>query len=157
MSDVYTLAMDGFFPSLRLLRVYVKNAVIKTVSTDLPATTSLRMPKLETFDLYLKWRQEATEEEEEVKWAAVETLICHSVMPRLRRCSLFYNLSTGIEIRDIFQSPLFNNDERHIHVRFALYLNTSIFIDSSDITNIFDIRFACYNQFFVQYVSIFSL
>jgi hypothetical protein len=54
MSDVYTLAVDGFFPSLRLLRARVNNAVIKTVVSELPPTTSLRMLKLETLDLHLK-------------------------------------------------------------------------------------------------------
>jgi hypothetical protein len=150
MSDVYTLAVDGFFPRLRSLRIHVNKVVIKTVSTGLPSTTSLRMPKLETFDLYLK-----REKEEELKWAAVETLTSYSVMPRLRRFSLVYGLSTSTEIRHIFESSLFNNDNRHICVRFVLCLNASTVIDSSDITNILDIRSSCYNELFVKLVSIF--
>jgi hypothetical protein len=157
MSDVYALAVDGFFPRLQSLRIYVNNAVIKNVSTGLPAITSLHMPKLETFDLYLKARGEGDDEEEKVEWVTVATLTSHSVMPRLRRYSLIYALSKNIEIRHIFQSSLFHNDERHIRVRFALYLDASTSIDSSDIINICDIRSARYNKIFVQYVSIFSI
>jgi hypothetical protein len=154
MSDVYALAIDGFFPRLRSLRIHVANAVIKTVSTELSTTTRLRTSKLETFDLYLNQRDEADEGEEQVKWAAVETLISYCVMPRLRRFSFVYELSTSTEIRDIFESSVFNNDNRHICVRFALDINASNVIDSSDITNIFNIRSSHYNELLVEHVSI---
>jgi hypothetical protein len=81
MSDVYTLAIDGFFPRLRSLRIYIRNAVIKTALTKPSTTTKLRMSKLETFDLYLNRRDEADEEEEQVKWAVVETLISDCIIP----------------------------------------------------------------------------
>jgi hypothetical protein len=155
MSDVYALAVDGFFPRLQSLRIYVQKSVIKTVSSGLPATTSLRMPNLETFDLYLKQRGQEDEGEEQVKWTTVETLTSHSVMPRLRRYSLIYGLSTSTEIRHIFQSSIFDNDERHIRIQFAFYINTATFIDSSDITKICDIRSTRDYNIFVQYVSIF--
>ncbi|CAF4072729.1 unnamed protein product, partial [Rotaria sp. Silwood2] len=151
MSDVYVLAVDGFFPRLQSLRIYVHKCVIKTVSTGLPAIANLHMPNLETFDLYLKKRGETNEGEEQVKWATVEILTSHSVMPRLRRYSLIYSLLTSVEIRHIFQSSLFNNDNRHIRVQFALYINLSTSTDSSDITNICDIHSTCYNNIFVQY------
>jgi len=156
MSDMYALVVDGFFPRLQSLRIYVQKSVIKTVSSGLPAIASLRMPSLETFDLYLKQRGEAEEGEEQVKWTTIETLTAHSVMPRLRRCSLIYTLQTSAEIRHIFQSSLFDNDERHIRVRFGLYLITTTSIDSSNTTNICNIRSAHYNKTIVQYVSIFT-
>ncbi len=152
MSDVYELAVDGFFPRLQSLRIYVNKSVIKTVSSGLPAIAKLRMPTLETFNLYLKQRGQAGEGEEQVQWTTLETLTSHSVMPRLRRYSLIYNLQTSVEIRHIFQSSLFHNDERNIDVRFGLYLITTTPIDSSDATNIRSVR---YNNSFVQYVSFF--
>lgn len=157
MSDVYTLATDGFLPRLRSLRIHVKNAVIKTISTELLTTTRLRMSKLETFDLYIKKRGSADEGEEQVKWAVVETLTSYCVMPSLRRFSLVYNLLTSTEIRDIFESSLFNNDDRHICVRFAFYLNALTTENSSDITNIFNIRSSCYNELLVKFVSNFFI
>jgi len=155
MSDVYTLAADSFFPSLRFLRIHVNNAVVKTVLSELPTTAILHMPNLEIFDLYLNERDEADEGEEQVKWTILETLTSRAVMPRLRRYSLIYGLSTSVESRLIFQSSLFNNDKRHIHVRFALYINSSTCMDSYDITNICDIRSPGDNNIFVQYVSNF--
>jgi hypothetical protein len=155
MSDVYALAIDGVFPRLRSFRIYVGNAVIKTVSSRLPAIASLRMPNLETFDLYLKQRGLVGEGEEQVDWTTVETLTSHSVMPSLQRCSLLYTLLTSIEIQQIFESPLFDNDARHVHVRFGLYLDASTFMCSSDITKICAILPKCYNNICVQYVSIF--
>jgi hypothetical protein len=156
LSDVYALAVDGFFPRLQSLRIYVQKSVIKMVSSGLPAIASLRMPNLETFDLYLKQRGEVEEGEEQVEWTTVEKLTSHSVMPRLRRYSMIYTLQTSAEIRNIFQSSLFDNDERHIRVRFGFYLITTTSIDSSDNTNICSIRSTQYNKTVVQYVSIFS-
>ena len=155
MTDVYALAVDGCFPYLRSLRIYVNNAVIETVSIGLPYITSLRMPKLEIFDLCLKWRGEEADGEEKVEWETVETLVSYSVMPRLRRYTLIYTLSTSYEIRRILQSSIFHNDKRSFRVRFALHLNTSTSIDSSATINICDIRSTRYNKIFVQYVSIF--
>jgi hypothetical protein len=155
MTDVYGLAVDGFFPHLQSLRIYVNNAVIKTVSTGLPTITSLHMPKLEVFDLYLKRRGEEDDGEEKVEWETVETLISYSVMPRLRRCSLIYALSTSDKVRRIFESSIFHNDKRNTRVQFGLYLSTSTSIDSSDSINICDIGFARYNKICVLYVSIF--
>jgi hypothetical protein len=154
MSDVYTLAIDGFLSRWRSLRIHVGNPVIKTFSTELSTTTRLRMSKLETFDLYLKERRQVKEGEEQVKWAAVETLISYCVMPCLRRFSFVYGVSTSAEIRHIFESSLFNNNNRHICVRFALDINASNVIDSSDITNIFNIRSPRYNELLVEYMSI---
>jgi hypothetical protein len=154
MSDVYTLAIDGFFPRLRSLRIYIRNAVIKTALTKPSTTTKLCMSKLETFDLYLNRRDEADEEKEQVKWAIVETLISDGIIPCLRRFSFVYKLSTSAEIRDIFESSLFNNDNRHVYVRFAFNMDASNVIDSSDITNIFNIRSSCYNELLVEYVSL---
>jgi hypothetical protein len=156
MSDVFDLAVDGFFPRLQSLRVYVKKSVIKTVSSGLLAITKLRMPNLETFHLHLRQRHQAGEGEEEVKWTTLETLTSPSVMPRLRRYSLVYVLSTNAEILHIFQSSLFHNDERHIDFRFGLYLITTTALDSFDITNVCDIRSTHYHKTIVQYVSIFS-
>jgi hypothetical protein len=130
---------------------------MKTVSTELSTSRRLRMSKLETFDLYLKDRGQADEGEKQVKWAAVETLTSYCVMPCLRRFSLVYDLLTITEIRHIFESSLFNNDDRHICVRFVFYLNASTVIDSSDITNIFDIRSSRYNELLVKHVSIFFI
>jgi hypothetical protein len=152
MSDVYALAVDGFFPCLQSLCIYVGKAVIKTVSSGLPATASLRMPNLETFDLHLKQRGEAGEGEEQVKWKTVETLTSRSVMPRLRRYSLIYSLSTSAEIQHIFQSPLFDHGKRQIRVQFALYINASTSIYSSDITHICNIRSTRDNNIFLQCV-----
>jgi hypothetical protein len=73
MSDVYELAVDGFFPRLQSLRIYVNKSVIKTVSSGLPAIAKLRMPTLETFNLYLKQRGQAGEGEEQVQWTTLET------------------------------------------------------------------------------------
>jgi hypothetical protein len=112
------------------------------------------MSKLETFDLYLNRRDEADEEKEQVKWAIVETLISDGIIPCLRRFSFVYKLSTSAEIRDIFESSLFNNDNRHVYVRFAFNMDASNVIDSSDITNIFNIRSSCYNELLVEYVSL---
>jgi hypothetical protein len=157
MSDVYALAIDGFLARLGSLRIHVNNAVIKTVSTELSTTTRLRMSKLETFDLYLKRRGQANEGEEYVKWTVVETLTSYCVMPRLRRFSLVYDLSTSTEIRHIFESSLFNNEDRHIRVPFVFYLNASTAIDSSDITNIFNIRSSHHNELLVKHVSSFFI
>jgi hypothetical protein len=151
MSDIYILAIDGFLPRLRSLRIHVKNAVVQT---EVLTTTRLCMSKLETFNLYLKQRRQANEGEEQVKWAAVETLISNRVMPCLRRFSFVYGVSTSAEIQDIFESSVFNNDNRHISVRFALYINASNVIDPSDIINIFNIRSSRYNELLVEYVSI---
>jgi hypothetical protein len=156
MSDVYELVIDGFFPRLQSLRIHVNKSVIKTVSSGLAAIENLRMPNLETFDLYLKQRGQADGGEEQVQWTTVETLTSHSVMPRLRRYSLIYSLQTSVEIRHIFQSSLFHNDERQIHVRCGLYLTTMTPIDSSDAIDICDIGSARFNKTFVQYVSLFS-
>ncbi|CAF4073334.1 unnamed protein product, partial [Rotaria sp. Silwood1] len=151
MSDVYTLAVDGFFPCLQSLHIYVHKSVIKTVSTGLPAIANLHMPNLETFYLYVKKQGKANEGEEQVEWATLETLTSHSVMPRLRRYSLIYNLSTSVEIQHIFQSSLFNNDKRHIRIQFALHINSLTSIDLSDIIDICDIHSTHYNNIFVQY------
>jgi hypothetical protein len=153
MSDVYALAVDGFFPHLRTLRIYVNNAVIKTALMGIPSIASLRMPNLETFDLYVKQRGEAEDGEERVEWTTLETLTSRFAMPRLRRYSLTYSLSTNAEIRHIFQSSLFNNDERHIRVQFSLYISTMTSMDSSDTANICNIRSTRDNNIFVQYVS----
>ena len=155
MSDVYALAVDGFLPRLQSLHIYVRKSVIQPVSSGLLATTSLHMPNLESFVLYLRERGEAEEGEEQVKWTNVETLSSHSVMPRLRRYSLIYTLETSTEIGHIFQSFLFNNDKRNVRVRFGLYLITTTSIDSSHTTNICDIRSVHYNKTVVQFVSIF--
>ena len=155
MSDVYTLAADGFLPRLKSLRIYVENSVIKTVLTEPPSIKTLRMPELERFDLRLKREGEADEGEEQVRWITVETLTSHLVMPRLRRFSLIYGLQTKTEIRHIFQSPLFDNDERHVLFRFKLVCVTTTSIDSSDITHICDIPSVYYNKALLRYVSIF--
>jgi hypothetical protein len=156
MTDVYALAVDGFFPWLQSLHIFVKKSVIKTVSSGLSAVANLRMPNLETFVLYLKQRGEADEGEEQVKWTNVETLTSHSVMPRLRRYSLVYSLLTSFEIRHIFESSIFYNDERNIDIRFGLYLITTTSLDSTDTINIRDIRSAQYTKSIMHYVSIFS-
>jgi hypothetical protein len=153
MSDVYTLAIDGFFPRLRSLRVHVQNAVIDAATKSL-TMTKLRMSNLETFNLHVIQRGNAAEGEEQVEWAVVETLISDCIMPCLQRFSFVYKLSTSAEIRDIFQSSVFNNDNRRICVRFVLNINASNVIDSSDITNIFNIRSSRYNELLVEYVSL---
>ncbi|CAF4634355.1 unnamed protein product, partial [Rotaria socialis] len=150
MSDVYALAVDGFSPCLRCLHVHINNAVIKSVLRELSTTTNFHMSQLETFDLYLNWREE-DEDEEQIEWTVVETLTSKSVMPRLRQCSVVYKLTTNIEIRHMFQSPFFKNDERNIRIRFVLCFNTSIFIDSSDIANISDIRSVSSNEIFLKH------
>lgn len=155
MSDVYALAVDGFLPRLQSLRIYVQKSVIQTASSGLLTTTSLHMPNLESFVLYLRKRDKAGEGEEQVKWTTVETLSSHSVMPRLRRYSLIYTLETSAEIGHIFQSFLFSNDKRNVRVRFGLYLITTTSIDSFHTTNICDIRSVHYNKTVVQFVSIF--
>ena len=118
MSEVYALTTDGFLPHLKSLRIYVQHSIITTVASALPATTSLRMPNLETFDIYLYQRCRPNENEEEVKWTAVETLTSRSVMPRLRRCSLIYGLLTSAEIPHISQF-LFDIEERQIRIQYA--------------------------------------
>ena len=153
MSDVYAMAVDGFFPCLKSLRVYVMNTYIKTVLNGRPAIASLRMPNLETFDLHLKQQGEADEGEEQVNWTVVETLTSRSVMPRLRRYSLIYGLLTSAEIRHIFQSSLIDYDDRDIRMQFAFCVNRGTSINSSDITNVCDIRSTRYYNIFVQYVS----
>jgi hypothetical protein len=87
----------------------------------------------------------------------VEALTSDSVMPRLRHCTLVYNLSMSTEIIDIFASPLFDNDKRHVRVRFALHLDSSVPIDSASACNISEVRSAHYNEIFVQHVSLFVL
>jgi hypothetical protein len=151
MCDVYALAVDGFLPSLRSLRVRIREDDITTVSGPLPPATSLRMPQLETLDLYLKRL------EEKVEWKCVEALTSDSVMPRLRHCTLVYNLSMSTEIIDIFASPLFDNDERHVRVRFALHLDRSVTIDPSHISDISKVRSGRYNEIYVEYVSIYLI
>ena len=146
MSDIYVLATDGFLPQLRLLRIYVQRSITKTIS----AMTSLCLPNLETFDLYLKDRREPEQGEEEVKWATVEILTSPTIMPRLRRYSLIYGLSTSAEIRDISQF-LFDNDKRDIHIRFAFYVP----IVESDASNLHHIRSTHPNDILVLDVSIF--
>jgi hypothetical protein len=157
MSDLYTLAIDGFLPRLRSLRIRVKNALIKTISTERLKTTRLHMSKLETFDLYLKDRDLTNEGEEQVEWSVVQRLTSYCVMPCLRRFSLVYTLWTIDEIRDIFQSSLFNNDDRHTCVRFVFYLNASPIENSSDITNMFNIRSSSTNELLVKFVSQFFI
>jgi hypothetical protein len=154
MSDVYTLAIDGFFPRLRSLRVYVLNAVINTALAKSLTMRKLRMSNLETFDLHLNHRDKPAKREEQVKWTAVKTLISDCIMPCLQRFSFVYQLSTSTEFRDIFQSSIFNNDNRHICVRFVLNIAPRNVLDSSDITNIFNIRSSRCNEHLVEYVSL---
>ena len=154
MSDVYLLAVDGFLPHLKSLRIYVQHAIVTTVSSALPPTASLCMSNLKTFDLYLNQRRRPNEDEEEVKWITVETLTSRSVMPRLRRCSLIYGLSTSAEIPHISQF-LFDIDERHIRIQYAFYIPIATSIDSSDIDYIRHICYTHSNSIFVHYVSIF--
>lgn len=157
MSEVYALAVDGFLPHLRFLRVYVNRSIIKTVLLELSSTTSLRMRNLETFDLYLKQRCKPNEGgEEEVEWPTVETLTSPSVMPRLRQFSLIYTLSTSAEIRQISQFLLHNID-RHIRTRFAFCIPTATPINAYDAANLHHIRSTYPNDFLVQDVSIFPL
>lgn len=149
MSDIYVLATDGFLPQLRLLRIYVQRSITKTISSGFSAMTSLCLPNLETFDLYLKDRREPEQGEEEVKWATVEILTSPTIMPRLRRYSLIYGLSTSAEIRDISQF-LFDNYKRDIHIRFAFYIP----IVESDASNLNHIRSTHPNDILALDVSI---
>ena len=154
MSDVYLLAMNDFFPRLRSLRIHVNKPVFRTITTESSMLTRLHMSKLETFDLRLRRNGEVLQEEEGVQWAVVERLISSSVMPRLRRFSILYDLSTSTEIEQIFQSSLFN-DQRHIRVRFALFLRTWNVAEETEITNIFNIRSSRYSELLARNVSIF--
>ena len=153
MSDVYILAIDDFFPCLRSLRICVGKAAIKTALIEPSTMRKLRMSKLENFDLYLNERRAADEGEEQVKWVAVETLLSSRVMPRLRRFSFIYKLSTSAEIRNIFESSIFDNDSRHICVRFALNTDASDVKNSSEITHIFNAHSSRNNELLVESVS----
>ena len=156
MSEVYSLSVDGFLPHLKLLRIYVRRSVITTISSALPATTSLHLPNLETFDLYLEHQQRSNEDEEGVEWTIVEKLTSRSVMPRLRQCSLFYALSTNAEISDISQF-LFDIDERQIRIRYVFDISIGTSTDSSDIDYIRNISHKHPNNFLVRYVSVSSV
>ncbi|CAF3038541.1 unnamed protein product [Rotaria sp. Silwood2] len=145
MSDVYTMPIDGLFPHLRSLRIYVKYAIIKTVSIEDLNIKRFHMAKLEKFDLYIKGRRNTKEDEKQVEWTDLERLICNSVMPSLREFSFIYTLLTIVDIQHLFQSSIFQNHERHIRVRFALHINAKTSINLSDITNI------CHDKILFQY------
>jgi hypothetical protein len=151
MIDVYALAVDGFLPCLRSLRVHVSQWSMENVPGPLPDVTSLHMPQLETLDLHLNRKDKS------IEWKSVEALTCRSVMPRLRQCTLVYSVSMSVEIPCIFASPLFDNDERHVHVRFMLHLDASVPIDLSTAFNISEVRSGRYNEIYVEYVSLFAL
>lgn len=156
MSDVYLLAADGFLPHLKWLRIYVQRSIITTISSELPSITSLRLPNLETFDLYLEHQQTENEDEEEVKWTTVKKLTSRSVMPRLRRCSLIYALPTSDEISDISQF-LFDIDERQIRLQYVFCIPIGTSADSSYIDYVRHICHTHPNNIFVQYVRIILL
>jgi hypothetical protein len=144
---VYAFAVDGFLPHLRSLRVQMRESNIVSVSGSLPVVTSLRMPHLERFDLY------ANRLDRKVEWTKIEALTTADVMPRLRQCSLVYDLLSSSDIRHIFASPLFDNDERHVRVRFMLRLRAQIPANSAEAHYISEMRSARYNEISVEHVS----
>ncbi|UJR30034.1 hypothetical protein I4U23_017579 [Adineta vaga] len=102
------------------------------------------MPNLERFHLHLSWRGVEDLDKKQVVWSNIETLISDSVMPRLRRFTFIYILSSNTEIRHILQSFRLMNQTRNVHVQFGLYIKASTFIDASDMPIIYD------NNIFVQ-------
>jgi hypothetical protein len=114
MYNVYAVAVDGVLPRLRSFRVELSRYKIRSDTQSLPPLASLGLPKLESFDFIVKL------EGGEVEWTVIEALTSLMVMPRLRCCTLDYDMTMGTDLLNIFRSPLFDNDERHVRVRFVL-------------------------------------
>ena len=103
MSDVYALVIDGFLLRLKSLRICVRKSIIKTILTEPPSIERLRMLELEIFNLALKRRRKAVnEDKEEVKWLTVEKSISRSVIPRLRRFMVYRQVLSSRYISIIF-------------------------------------------------------
>ena len=145
MYHIYILAVKGILPRLQSLciRLY---SVETNAPGPLPDVANLHLPELENLCLCLRGYQK-------VKWNSVEALTSLSVMPRLRHCVLDYNLEMDTDIRRIFASPLFGNDERHVHLRFLLNINDQILPLSSNDDHISTVRSGLYNEIYLKYVS----
>jgi hypothetical protein len=143
MGHVYKLATKEVLPHLESLCVEVKPSAKRTAPWPIPNLTSLHLPELKRFTLRLHV-------EETIKWAYVEQLTSVVVMPRLRHCTLVYNLEIDMDIRRIFVSPLFGNDLRHVRVRFLINdtYQSDPFSSSDD-----DLSAVQYNEMYHECVS----
>lgn len=133
LSEVYILMVDGMLSHLKSFRVTVQKSVVKSVLTRPSYTSRLHIPNLETFVLCIYPEVEKQRREQVVKWRDLERLTSRSVMPRLRRYSLFYVLRTSDEIKEISQSTLFDNDDRNIRFQFDFNLYTKTLINFCDV------------------------
>jgi hypothetical protein len=161
MFDVYAVAVDGILPHLQSLRVRICSSDTDVVTRPLPPISSLRLAELDTLYLIVLWTQRA------IEWETVEAFTSLAVMPRLRCCTLDYPMKTCTDIRRIFDSPLFGNDERHVRVRFLLIANLETYGDLSDDDDQDDndddddrfwtVHSAHYDEIYQELVSTFAL
>ena len=156
LSDVYGLAADGFLPRLQTLRVTVVTTSIKTTATDSSFAKQHRLANLRAFDLCLDRQERAAEGERSATWLDVEKLLSPSVMPCLSRCSLVYTLAMDDDIREIAQSSLFADGERHVRIQFALYAKVSITANDPEVAVLRDIRFGHVKDVYAELVSAHS-
>ncbi len=145
ISDVYALAVDGLLPHVQSLCVRLCRVRTTSITKPLPDVASLCLPELHS--VYLSLSQET-----DIKWEIVEALSSLPVMPRLRRCSLEYRMPNDTNLKQIFSSPLFDNDERHVRVRFILREYTGGFVlpDGDNRPIVLSGR---YNEIYHEYVS----
>jgi hypothetical protein len=114
ISHLYILARVGVLPRLQSLRVKSFAFDRNIFTRPLPPLRRLLLPELNKLSLSLEWVHK------DVEWEIVEAITSVAVMPRLRHCTLVYSMKRCTDIRRIFASPLFGNDERHVRVRFRL-------------------------------------
>lgn len=152
LSDLFTLAGDGMLPSLRWLRVRVRNAVTKTFANH-NSVKNIRFSQLRRFDLDLQSRFRAKEGERPVDWLDLAALISPVVTPCLERCSFIYRLSIVDDIVLIADAPVFIDDTRHVRMEFVMYSNPASIHDVDEAT----LRKLCFGRaksVVVDYVSI---
>jgi hypothetical protein len=150
LSDIYALATNGLLPRLRSLRVIlcywdVEDGETPASMRPIPSIRSLFLPELELIDMDLR-------RSSGVEWASIEPLTSHSVMPRLRYCTLTYELQCSADIRLMFDSPLFGNDERNVRLCFAIHLN-ACHIGGPEYAHLSQLCTGRYNETYLEYVS----
>lgn len=114
----------------------------------IPSISDLSLPNLEILTLDL---QRPTG----VEWASVEPLTSSSVIPNLRHCTLVYELHRPADLRSIFTSSLFTNDQRTIRLHFAIRLLARNTLGDEDLVDLHEIRSGYHNEAYCEYVSRF--
>ena len=114
----------------------------------IPPISDLSLPALENLSMDLR-RYTGME------WASVEPLLSSSVIPKIRRCTLLYELDRPVDLQLMFSSPLFDDGRCELSLRFAIRLSSRSTFRYGDQINLQEIRTGRHNVAYCEYVSRF--